>query len=190
MLFFGHEGITLGAATLVAGALNRRGANGIVKRPWFAALTNYIDVRMLAVGALLPDIIDKPLGIYILKIQNGRIYAHTLLFLLIIGGAGYYLYKSRKQAWLLTLAAGTLTHLVFDEMWQVPSTLFWPLFGWGFPRYELGDYIMSLLKEIFTNRYFFTTELIGLIIVIWFIVWLLYRHKFGTFIMRGKISQS
>jgi len=189
MLFFGHEGITLGAAALAAGAFNRRNKSG-AKSSWFAALTRYIDVRLLFIGALLPDIIDKPLGIYILKIENGRIYAHTLLFLIIIGVTGYYLYRSRRQVWLLTLAAGTLAHLVMDEMWQVPVTLFWPLMGLSFPRLDLQNYISNIFKEIFTNHFIFTTELIGLVIIIWFVIWLISKRKFVPFIVRGKFPQS
>jgi hypothetical protein len=188
MLLLGHEGITLGAATIAAGAFCR--VKGSLKGSWFAVLARHIDIRILAVGALLPDIIDKPLGIYILNMQNGRIYAHTFLFLLVISGAGYYLYQSRKQVWLLTLAAGTLAHLIQDEMWKVPGTLFWPLMGLSFPREILNEYFVSLFKEIFTNRYIFTTELIGLIIIALFGVWLIYRHQTGAFIRCGKISQS
>ncbi len=179
----------MGAAALAAGVFNRRDKSG-ARGSWFAALTRYIDVRLLFIGALLPDIIDKPLGIYILKIQNGRIYAHTLLFLMIIGAAGYFLYRSRRQIWLLTLAAGTLAHLVLDQMWQTPATLFWPLMGLSFPRLDLGDYIINTLKEIFSNRFIFISELIGLMIIIWFGVWLISRHKLGAFIVRGKIPQS
>jgi inner membrane protein len=186
MLIFGHAGITLGAAALTAGALSRRNKSTATKS-WFSALINSLDIRLLLIGSLLPDIIDKPLGIYILHLQNGRVYAHTLLFLLVIGGAGYYLYRSRKLAWLLTLAAGTLAHLIQDKMWSVPGTLFWPLMGLSFPREILNEYFAGLFKKIFTNRYIFTTELIGLVVIVWFGVWLIYRRQTGAFIRRGKI---
>jgi len=188
MLFFGHEGITLGAAAIIAGAVNKKDVKGFLKRPWFAALTGYIDVRLLFIGALLPDILDKPLGIYILKIDNGRVYAHTLLFLLIISVAGYLLYKSRKQMWLLILAAGTLAHFILDEMWRMPGTLFWPLMGLSFPREDLSDFLVGMFKEMFTNHYILTTELIGLLIVIWFMGWLISKRKLGAFVLHGKIS--
>ncbi len=39
------------------------------------------DYRLVAVGAMLPDVVDKPLGIYLLRrqLRNGRVYGHTLL---------------------------------------------------------------------------------------------------------------
>ncbi|MGD0794906.1 MAG: metal-dependent hydrolase [Dehalococcoidales bacterium] len=189
MLFFGHAGITLGAAAMAAGALDRRQPGEPHKISWFAPLARYIDIRLLLIGSLLPDIIDKPIGQYFFRTNfyNGRIYAHTLLFLLVLAGAGYYLYRSRRQVWLMTLAAGTFTHLALDEMWQVPGTLFWPLVGFSFPRYELADYLGNLLKEIISNPYIYVSEIIGLAIIVWFGVWLLSRRKFGSFIRRGKI---
>ena len=41
-----------------------------------------IDYRLVAAGTNLPDLIDKPLGIYLLgrQLGSGRIYGHTLLF--------------------------------------------------------------------------------------------------------------
>jgi hypothetical protein len=36
------------------------------------------DIRLLILGSLLPDLIDKPLGHIILPENNGRIFAHTL----------------------------------------------------------------------------------------------------------------
>ena len=39
------------------------------------------DLFLLVVGSLLPDIIDKPLGLILYHgFGNGRLYAHTLLF--------------------------------------------------------------------------------------------------------------
>jgi inner membrane protein len=190
MLFFGHAGLTLGAAAVAAVTLDRRQVDGTEKRSWFSSLTRRIDVRLLLVGSLLPDIIDKPLGQYILEdiFQNGRIYAHTLLFLVLLAGAGYYLFKSRRQIWLLTLAAGTLAHLALDEMWQVPGTFFWPLMGFGFPRYDLAGYIGNLFKELISDPYIYVSETIGLAIVIWFGAWLISRHSIGAFIRHGRMD--
>ena len=49
-----------------------------------------IDYRLVAAGAILPDLIDKPLGIYLLRRQlgSGRIYGHTLLFGLVLVAGG------------------------------------------------------------------------------------------------------
>ena len=41
-----------------------------------------MDLRVLAFGAVLPDLIDKPIGSILFTdyYGTGRIYAHTLLF--------------------------------------------------------------------------------------------------------------
>ena len=82
MLVLGHAGITLGAATLVAGALKSSHSSQVGGISWFILLGRYIDIRLLLVGSLLPDIIDKPIGQYFLveTFSNGRIFSHTLLF--------------------------------------------------------------------------------------------------------------
>src|SRR4030043_727323 len=102
MLLFAHPGITLGAATLIADAVNR-------KPSWFASLSRYLDIRWLMVGSLLPDIIDKPVGQYFFRdtFNNGRIFSHTLLFFIVLTAIGFFLYKRHCHIWMLSLAAGT-----------------------------------------------------------------------------------
>lgn len=67
MLLFGHIGITLGIA-------------------WFAEskLKVKMDYKLIIIGSLLPDIIDKPAGMILLPLENGRVFGHTLLFILLL----------------------------------------------------------------------------------------------------------
>ena len=136
MLFFGHLGITLLIVFVV-----------------FSLLKKDIDYRFVLIGSLLPDIIDKPLGQYILGwyFQNGRIIAHTLLFLIVLTVAGVFVARKYKTGVVSALAVGTVFHLVEDQMWVVPGTLLWPLFGWEFPKLELGNYLWYLLSELFSR---------------------------------------
>ena len=118
MLVFGHTGITLGVAALLGRASYKRDfLPAVVKCPderskllteetsdcnhpsmskvsWLSSLANHIDIRVLLLGSLLPDIIDKPVGLYFWRdtFSNGRIFCHTLLFLMVITLAGLYLY--------------------------------------------------------------------------------------------------
>ncbi len=68
MLLFGHIDVTLG---IFFGLLFL-----------IPQLQTIIDPTYLVIGSLLPDLIDKPLGIIIYSstIANGRTIAHTLLF--------------------------------------------------------------------------------------------------------------
>ncbi|MFP3975182.1 MAG: hypothetical protein ACLFVK_03050, partial [Dehalococcoidia bacterium] len=62
--------------------------------PRVGAIARVIDYRIALIGSMLPDIIDKPLGIYIFTetFSNGRIYAHTLLFFLVLLLIGLFRY--------------------------------------------------------------------------------------------------
>ncbi len=190
MLLLGHAGITLGAAALAARAVNNRKAEQSPDKSWFVLLSRYVDIRLLVIGSLLPDIIDKPIGQYFFRetFNNGRIFAHTLLFLVLITAAGGYLYQRRRSRWMLTLAAGVFTHLAFDEIWQVPATIFWPVLGFSFPTYDLTGWATNIFQALISNPYIYVSESIGLTITIWLAATVVSRKKVGAFIRRGKID--
>lgn len=190
MLILAHTGITLGAAALAAGVIGRRESAGKLHESWFVRLSRYLDIRLLVIGSLLPDIIDKPVGQVLFRetFENGRIFSHTLLFLVLISAAGFILKKSFGQRWMLTLAAGTLMHLALDEMWLVPGTLFWPFLGWVFEKADLSDYIAGIFWKIFTEPKIYISEAIGLSVLLWFALTLLIKKKVLTFIRKGDIT--
>ena len=183
MLFLAHPGITLGAATIIANAVNR-------KPSWFDSLSRYLDIRWLLVGSLLPDIIDKPIGQYLFRdtFNNGRIFAHTLLFLIIISSVGVYLYKKQRWTWMLALATGTFAHLILDEMWQTPQTLFWPFLGFSFPRGDLEEWAGNIWEALFSNPSVYIPEIVGLAVLLVLGVYLLRRRGVINFFKRGKVS--
>ena len=84
MLLFGHLFVTLGIFFGLAIFIPR--------------LKTVINPRYLAIGAILPDLIDKPIGevIFASTFGNGRIVGHTLLFSLLLFLAGLYLYDKEE----------------------------------------------------------------------------------------------
>ncbi|MEX1254302.1 MAG: metal-dependent hydrolase [Dehalococcoidia bacterium] len=111
-----------------------------------------IDYRLVAFGALLPDLIDKPLGwIFLRKFfrANDHLFGHTLLFgsALVLAGL---LQRSRSgDARLLTVGAGALAHLPCDPVTRMPQTVFWPLMGWSFlPKARGAGIIVNCLIEV------------------------------------------
>ncbi|MGD0954847.1 MAG: hypothetical protein ABR985_21095 [Methanotrichaceae archaeon] len=77
---FAHLGLTLAAGRLASRA----------------------DLACLALGSILPDIIDKPLGLIVFGTPSmGRTVAHTFLFLLIIT-----LLAIRFHDWLFAVSCG------------------------------------------------------------------------------------
>jgi len=164
MLFFGHLGVTLGIFYSLGFMIPH--------------LRKFIDFRYLALGSMLPDIIDKPLGklVFAQTLANGRIIGHTLLFSLFLALLGFYIYGKKGNPALLACAAGSLCHLLEDRMWANPATFFWPLFGWGFPRgcpdYTGLEYFIEMFKRSFEPELSlcFISELLGMTIISFFIV--------------------
>jgi len=148
-------------------------------------LAKRIDIRILFIGSLLPDIIDKPIGITLLS--NGRVFSHTLLFLLILLFGGLFLYFIKKRNWLLLISYGVFTHLLFDAMWQTPKTLFWPLFGLTFDRMDTSYWIPDMLRALIANPVVIVPELVGLIIILWFGLVLIQRNTVSSFLKYGRL---
>ncbi len=188
MLLLGHTGITLGVATLLDGAVKNRRSSQAGKVSWFVSLASHIDVRLMLIGSLLPDIIDKPVGQFFFRetFSYGRIFSHTLLFLIIIAAVGFYLYQRRRNVWLLTLAFGTFMHLVLDEIWNIPVTLFWPFLGFTFERIDLTGWASNIFQALLSSPRVYVPELLGLVILLWFGLALVGGRKAGAFIRHGK----
>jgi len=139
---------------------------------------------------LLPDIIDKPIGQVLFRetFNNGRIFCHTLLFLVLVTVAGLFFYRRKGKTWLLAFSFGTLTHLVFDQIWRSPRTLLWPLLGYNFESVDLTDWIGKIWHVLFTDAAVYIPELIGLLILFWFMWVLLYRRNTYAFIRYGRVK--
>ena len=185
MLVLGHTGITLGAAVLLKSTLTHPSQNDLSggRARWLTFLEK-IDIRLLLIGSLLPDIVDKPIGQFFFRgsLSSGRVFSHTLLFLILITLAGLYLYRSRARLWLLTLSFGTFTHFAFDQMWLSYQTLLWPLYGWSFAKYDFTNWVQQMFSILVTDPTVYVPELIGGAILIWFALSVVRRKQVYTFI--------
>ena len=180
MFVFGHLGITLGFFTLLEHKL--------------PALKGRIDYVAILIGSLLPDLIDKPIGRVIFSgtIDNGRIFAHTLLFFILLCGTAFYVWKKRNDLRLLFLSAASFCHLVEDNMWEAPTTLFWPLLGWKFPS-NPGLYggILGYFKSVFMYAYTpaldyaFVSEIVGIMILVFLGIRYLRQNNLLCFLSEG-----
>ncbi|MFC1898822.1 metal-dependent hydrolase [Chloroflexota bacterium] len=198
MLIFGHVGITLGTAIAIPGVQNvlrftnkgRINNQSIKNSLSFVSLVNRIDVKILLLGSLLPDIIDKPVGQWLFKeyFSNGRIFSHALLFFILITFLGIFYYRRYHKTWFLFLSLGTFMHLILDEMWRAPGTLFWPILGLEFDKMDLTGWIGGLWQSLVTNPAVYVSELVGLFIIIWFLWMLIRRRTFYSFVRYGKIQ--
>lgn len=178
MLILAHVGITLGIAEGIQKVMEYRGAKGV--REW-------IDYRFVILGSMLPDIIDKPLGGIIFKetIGNGRIYSHTLLFLLFLSALGAFFWGKYRRPGLMVVAGGSIIHHILDSMWLYPGTFLWPIDGWAFTKGDPENWF-QLWANLLTEPRYFLPEMIGGIIIISFVKNLLSRRQFIKFIVNGQ----
>lgn len=146
-----------------------------------------MDFRLLFFGALLPDVIDKPLAFWLLPqavSHSTRSVGHSLLFSALLLAAALAMLKLRRRAWLLPLALGSMGHLALDQMWQSPVTLLWPFLGWRFPEVDrtLEEWVSSHLSSLLKSP----EELAGALILAWFGFQLYQRRAVLRFLRTGK----
>ncbi|MBT9163240.1 MAG: hypothetical protein DDT24_00144 [Chloroflexi bacterium] len=205
MLLFGHTGITLALALGVDNALRRQAlflsrseqvrevANPSPLAPrlsGLAAAIASIDYRLVLVGSMLPDIIDKPVGIYLFgdTFSNGRIFGHSLLFFLIILLAGLHRYLRSGRSGILVLSLCSGFHLILDQMWLEPRTLFWPLYGLAFPQYDITHWLANLIETLKTEPAVYWPEIVGMLILILFMLELLRNRGLLSFVRNGIVK--
>lgn len=116
-----------------------------------------IDFRLVAAGALLPDLLDLPFG--------GARVAHTLVFsvgLLFLVMALTRRGDPRRRLWL-ALPIGTFMHLALDGMWTRAEVFWWPFFGASFGDVGLPSLDRGVLLVV-------VQELAGAAALAWFVV--------------------
>ena len=143
-----------------------------------------IVVPVAALGAILPDIVDKPLGHLLLQgtLDSGRIYAHTLLFLGLVIVAGVVAWRYKLTPLVLVVAMGVASHLVLDTMWDNPVTLLWPALGPFVPYHYPGYFENMFVEEIVSPLEWLSGAAFLIVLTA------LYREKLGTWegIVTGK----
>lgn len=139
-------------------------------------------VALTALGAVLPDLIDKPLGHIVLAgtLNYGRIYFHGLTVLFLVTLAGLLLYLYRRRIGLLAVAVGMASHQILDGMWHNPVVWFWPFLG-PIPGHDYPDTYFrdAILRELSQpSEWIFFFLIVGLFVV-------LYRRELKSFIDRS-----
>lgn len=201
MLPFAHAGITLGAAVLLGGFFATRAENKMAQKSdwasgtagklhageeWVASVGRRIDLRVLLVGSLLPDV-DKLIGLLVSGTFGGRLFCHSLLFVLIIASAGLWLYLARHKNQLLILGLGVLMHLALDGMWLCPGTLLWPSLGFSFHSVDKSVWLYGIYHKLSTPPWVYVVELVGIAILALFGWLLVHRCKVRAFMWHGRV---
>ncbi len=122
-----------------------------------------MDLRLLLFGAVLPDLIDTPLGLVLFPaVESLRLVGHSLLFAATV--MSLVLVATRRgrprKKWM-PLAVGVLVHLFLDAMWADPETLWWPVLGRGFSTSGAGG-AASYVTGLLANPVTWVGEVVGL----------------------------
>jgi len=130
-----------------------------------------------AFGSILPDLIDKPIGLLLFPeiFGTGRIFGHALLvvgLVLFIGILVYARYP-RTGILLLALVAGIFTHQVLDAMWLQPANWYWPALG-PFTGKSRPDFFEDAFWRTVRNP---TEWLAGIVILAFLIVAAVPRYR-------------
>ena len=95
-------------------------------------------IPLCMVSSLIPDLIDKPLGLLFPVLGGGRTIFHTLIAVLIVAIITFVMVRNRYKMFGMAVVCGIFVHQVLDTMWQLPSIWAYPLFG-PFPLFALPD---------------------------------------------------
>jgi len=145
----------------------------------------FLDLRLLVFGSMLPDIIDKPLGIILFG--EGRIFTHSLIVTLLVLLTGVFIYFNYKHTAVLAVACGMACHLILDFMWLTPDIFLWPLYGWAFPIGERTSYLLMWLSDLVSDPGIYLTELAGLIILALLAAVLVNKKKLWILLKTGCV---
>ena len=172
----GHVATTWGVATLIQ-----------QNNPRLAGL----DYRLLAICALLPDLIDKPLAILVFtEAHTSQLIAHSLSFNLILLVLTLLFWR-KAVPYVLAFNA----HVLLDRMWYHSESFWWPFFGWNtFWQYKFmntPEAMVNVYLDIVT-RYpqVWVIELIAAGVLLWFA----FRHRLfwgprlKRFILTGRVE--
>ncbi len=119
-----------------------------------------VDFRLVLLGSILPDVIDKPLGA-ILHLE-ARLWAHSLVFLAAILLLGL-LPALRGMRWVVF---GDAVHLLFDLIWQQPLVMLLPLFVLAFPAETTPQTCAAYFEILLMDPYVQFGEIVGSVILI------------------------
>lgn len=154
------------------------------------ALDADFDYRLLAVAAVAPDLVDKPLAAayFYRRYKSAVLFAHTLLANVLVASVMAWRWRRYRP---YTFAF--LGHALLDRLWLFPATFYWPARGWRFhvwgKRGSEQERIGKAYWYAFTRRpELWGWELGGLVSLALF-VWRnrLYRwEQLGRFVRTGR----
>jgi hypothetical protein len=132
LLLLAHVGYTTGAVNI-----SQRFA---LRRP--------LDYRLVVLMAILPDVIDRALYVFVIPgAEGGRLFAHTLLFNLALLAV---LVAIRRDLWIYGVLP--LVHLLLDLEGLAARQFFWPFLGADLSNVGIPAGLTETLGQPYPDR--------------------------------------
>jgi hypothetical protein len=132
LLILAHVGYTTGAV-------------GISQK---FALRRPLDYRLVVLMAMLPDVIDRALYVFVIPgAEGGRLFAHTLLFNLVLLAV---LVAIRRDLWIYGVLP--LVHLLLDLEGLSAGQFFWPFLGADLSNVQIPNGLGEAAGQPYTDR--------------------------------------
>lgn len=148
-----------------------------------------IDYRYVLLGAVLPDVVDGLLGLFLFDGPSGRWIAHSLLATTAVTVVILVVFSGERRLAVFGVGVGWLLHLVGDGMWSAPETFFWPAFGMDFATSPAEPYGVDLFVHPWDHLRTWGAELVGVAMLMWF--WVAFRlgegDRFRLFLRDGYL---
>lgn len=121
-----------------------------------------VDLRLLVLGAILPDAIDLVVGIFLGEPNRQRL-GHTLIVPTIAAIVILFTNRrGRRRRQLMTIVVAWLFHLGLDGVWVREQTFLWPLFGTNFAAWPAG----TAWSRALSDPWRFVKEALGFVYLV------------------------
>jgi hypothetical protein len=112
------------------------------------ALRRPLDYRLVVLMAMLPDVIDRALYVFVIPgAEGGRLFAHTLLLNLVLLAL---LVAIRRDLWIYGVLP--LVHLLLDLQGLSADQLFWPFLGADLSNVEIPGGLGETAGQPYADR--------------------------------------
>lgn len=112
------------------------------------ALRRPLDYRLVVLMAILPDVIDRTLYVFVIPgAQSGRLFAHTLMFNLLLLAV---LVAIRRDLWVYGVLP--VVHLLLDLQSLSAGQFFWPLSGADLGNVQIPNGLGEAAGQPYADR--------------------------------------
>ena len=150
-----------------------------------------VDIRFLLLGAILPDLVDLPLGTLFLadRFATGELWLHSLAVpSLYMAAVLLCTRRGRKRRTYMALGIGWLLHLGLDGIWTDPNIFFWPFFGWEIPPGEAPYWALAWERALSDPwRWVFEAAGLAYLAWLWIAVGLGVRERRAGVVQTGRL---